>query len=206
MRKQMPKTHHGLDMMPCLSALQKAIRRGQAEIAMQFASELMHTSKAFFTAVCNRLEIVSHEDVGVRMAIQFTATCVEQAKRHYQADKIGPSRLMIGNAIRFLCESKKTRAGTNFAAAIGLENLNEPTVPKIPDFAYDVHTREGRKMGRGIDHFLADGAKLSNAISPNAADLKFEQRAIAQWKKKYAAGSGKVGPFIFKTFFSDEAI
>jgi replication-associated recombination protein RarA len=182
----MPKTHHGLEMMPCLSALQKAIRRGQAPVAMQFACELMHTSKAFFTAVCNRLEIVSHEDVGVRMAIQFTATCVEQAKRHYSADKIGPARLMIGNAIRFLCKSEKTRAGTYFAAAIGLENLNEPEVPRIPDYAYDVHTREGRRMGRGIDHFLSDGAKLVNPITPTVQDRIYEKRAVTQWKKKYA--------------------
>jgi replication-associated recombination protein RarA len=182
MKKQMPKTHHGLAMMPCLSALQKAIRRGDAETAMQFACELMHTSKAFFTAVCNRLEVISHEDVGVRMAIQFTATCVEQAKRHYQPDKIGPARLMIGNAIQFLCASKKTRAGTSFAAAIGLENLNEPAVPKIPDYAYDVHTREGRRMGRGIEHFLKEGSKLSNEIKGSDP---YKARAIAQWKQKY---------------------
>jgi replication-associated recombination protein RarA len=180
-----PKTHHGLPMMVCLSAIQKAIRRGKPETAMQFACELMHTSKAFFTAVCNRLEIISHEDVGIPDAIQFTATCVEQAKRHYKPDAIGPARLMIGNAIRFLCESKKTRAGTHFAAAIGLENLDrELAVPIIPDYAFDVHTAEGRRMGRGIDHFLAEGAKLSNPI-PSWKDDRYEARAIGQWKKKY---------------------
>ena len=179
-----PTTHHGLPMLLCLSALQKAIRRGKAEAAMQFASELMHTSKAFFTSVCNRLEIISHEDVGLPDAIQFTAICVEQAKRHYKPDTIGPSRLMIGNAIRFLCQSRKTRAGTHFAAAIGLENLNEPFAPKIPDYAFDMHTLEGRRLGRGIDHFLAEGAKLSNAIPSDKFDQAYLARATAQWEKK----------------------
>ena len=169
-------------MMLCLSALQKAVRRGKAEVAMQFAAELMHTSKPFFTAVCNRLEVISHEDVGQRMAIQFVATCVEQAKRHFDSAKPGPARLMIGNAIRFLCESKKSRAGTSFAAAIGLENLNG-SVPEIPDSTYDVHTREGRAMGRGLDHFIKEGAKLSNEITGEDPYLK---RAVAQWKIRYA--------------------
>jgi replication-associated recombination protein RarA len=179
--KNIPKTHQGLEMLLCLSALQKAVRRGQAEAAMQFASELMHTSKPFFTAVCNRLEVISHEDVGQRMAIQFTATCVEQAKRHYKHEAIGPARLMIANAILFLCESKKSRAQTTFSAAVGLENLNG-LVPKIPDEAYDVHTREGRSMGRGLDHFLKEGAKLSNEIK---CEDPYRARAVVQWKKRY---------------------
>ncbi len=176
-----PNTHHGKPLMPCLSALQKAIRRGDAETAMQFASELLHTSKAFFTAVCNRLEIISHEDVGVPEAILFVATCVEQAKRfHKPPPDIGPARLMIGNAIRFLCQSRKTRAGTNFAAAIGLENLNG-TVPEIPDYAYDMHTGEGRRGGRGMEHFLSE-LKMTKEIPLTAADRRYRDRAIAQWE------------------------
>ncbi|MBR1191565.1 hypothetical protein JQ609_12730 [Bradyrhizobium sp. AUGA SZCCT0169] len=30
---------------------------------MEFAIELMHTSKAFHSTVCKRLEIISHEDI-----------------------------------------------------------------------------------------------------------------------------------------------
>src|SRR5690625_1039311 len=32
---------------------------------------------------------------------------------------------------------------------------------EIPDEAKDMHTRAGRQMGRGIDHFFEEGAKLS---------------------------------------------
>jgi hypothetical protein len=31
--------------------------------AMEFAVELMHTSKAFHSMVCNRLEVICHEDL-----------------------------------------------------------------------------------------------------------------------------------------------
>lgn len=183
-------THHGLDAFECISTLQKAIRRGMEELAMEMACELMHTSKAFFTMACNRIEVTAHEDVGLPDAIQFTALCLEQAKRHYKPDKIGPARLMVGNVIRYLCASERTRAGTHFAAAIGLENLGGK-VPQIPEWAYDVHTAKGRKMGRDLDHFLEHGAKLSNEVQ--MPDHYFG-RAKAQWAKKYGATANEQLP------------
>jgi 7-cyano-7-deazaguanine synthase in queuosine biosynthesis len=58
-----PDTKNGLNAMTCVSAMQKAIRRGMEREAMEFASELMHTSKAFHTMTCNRLEVIRHEDL-----------------------------------------------------------------------------------------------------------------------------------------------
>ena len=42
-----PDTKNGIPAMACVSAMQKAIRRGMEREAMEFAIELMHTSKAF---------------------------------------------------------------------------------------------------------------------------------------------------------------
>ena len=33
---------------------------------------------------------------------------------------------------------------------------------ELPDFVYDQHTAEGRKLGRGLKHFLEEGCKLEN--------------------------------------------
>jgi len=49
--------------MAVVSAMQKAIRRSLEREAMEFAAELMHTSKAFHSMVCNRLEVICHEDL-----------------------------------------------------------------------------------------------------------------------------------------------
>jgi hypothetical protein len=59
-----PDTKNGLPAMACVSAMQKAIRRGLEKEAMEFAVELMHTSRAFHSMVCNRLEVICHEDAG----------------------------------------------------------------------------------------------------------------------------------------------
>ena len=56
-----PATIHNMPSMAC-SAMQKAIRRGMEKQAMEFACELLHTSRAFHTMVCNRLETICHED------------------------------------------------------------------------------------------------------------------------------------------------
>ena len=178
-----PPTKNGLPAMACVSATQKAIRRGMEREAMEFACELMHTSKAFHTMVCNRLEIISHEDLDTLAApwvVPFVATAVAQSKERY-GKSIGEARLMIGNAIRMMCRSPKSRAGCHFAAAIGLRSMLEDFAPTIPDWANDQHTLEGKRMGRGLDHFRKEGAKL---IPPPTADDPYEDEAYRLWTMK----------------------
>ena len=82
--------------------MQKAIQRGMEREAMQFAVELMHTSKAFHSMVCNRLVVISHEDLDTLAApwvVSFVATALAQSRNRY-SKSIGEARLMVGNAIR----------------------------------------------------------------------------------------------------------
>ena len=77
-----PDTVNGLPAMACVSAMQKCIRRGMEREAMEFAVELLHTSKAFHSMVCKRLEIISHEDIDTNanpMIVPFVAPAVAQA-------------------------------------------------------------------------------------------------------------------------------
>jgi hypothetical protein len=64
------------------------------------------------------------------------------------------------STIRLMCRAAKSREGDHFAAAIGLRSLLEGFAPEIPDWANDQHTLAGRKLGRGLDHFRQEGAKL----------------------------------------------
>jgi replication-associated recombination protein RarA len=179
-----PDTRSGLNAMACLSALQKCIRRGMEREAMEFACELLHTSKAFHSMVCKRLEIISHEDIDTQAdpaIVPFVATAVAQAMKWYDAEKPGASRLAIGNVIRMMCRSPKSRAGCHFAAAIGLRSMLEDFVPAIPDWANDQHTLAGKKLGRGLDHFRKEGAKL---VPPPTGDDPYEDEAYRLWQIK----------------------
>jgi replication-associated recombination protein RarA len=164
--------------------MQKCIRRGMEREAMEFAVELLHTSKAFHSMVCKRLEIISHEDIDTQAdpaIVPFVATAVAQAMRWYDAEKIGKSRLAIGNATRLMCRAAKSREGDHFAAAIGLRSMLEGFAPTIPDWALDQHTLAGRKLGRGLDHFRKEGAKL---IPPPTEPDPFEDEAYRLWAIK----------------------
>jgi hypothetical protein len=97
-----PATRNGLPSMACVSAMQKCIRRSMEREAMEFAVELMHTSKAFHSMICNRLIVICHEDLDTLAApwvVPFVATAVAQSKERYSS-KIGEARLMVGNASR----------------------------------------------------------------------------------------------------------
>jgi replication-associated recombination protein RarA len=179
-----PDTRNGLPAMACVSAMQKAIRRGLEREAMEFAVELIHTSKAFHSMVCKRLEIISHEDIDTQAEpsiVAFVATAVAQAMKWYDAEKLGASRLAIGNAIRLMSRAKKSREGDHFGAAIGLRSLLEGYAPTIPDWANDRHTLAGKKLGRGLDHFRKEGAKL---VPPPTGDDPYEDEAYRLWALK----------------------
>jgi hypothetical protein len=88
---------------------------------------------------------------------------------------------MVGNSIRMMCRSPKSRAGCHFAAAIGLRSMLEDYAPEILDWANDQHTLAGRKLGRGLKHFREEGARL---IPPPTADDPYEDQAYRLWAIK----------------------
>jgi replication-associated recombination protein RarA len=178
-----PDTKSGLPAMACVSAMQKSIRRGLEREAMEFAVELMHTSKAFHSMVCNRLEVICHEDLDTLAAphvVPFVAASLAASRERY-SKSVGEARLMVGNCIRMMCRSLKSRAGCHFAAAIGLRSMLEGFAPEIPDWALDQHTMKGKAMGRGLDHFRKEGAKL---IPPPTEPDPYEDEAYRLWAIK----------------------
>ena len=178
-----PDTKNGLPAMACVSAMQKCIRRGMEREAMEFAVELIHTSKAFHSMVCNRLEVICHEDLDTLAAphvFPFVAASLA-ASRERNSKSIGEARLMVGNVIRMMCRSPKSRAGCHLVAAIGLRSLLEGYAPTIPDWACDMHTMKSRAMSRGLDHFRKEGAKLA---PPPIGDDPYEDEAYRLWAIK----------------------
>jgi replication-associated recombination protein RarA len=187
-----PNTKNDLPAMACVSAMQKCIRRSMEREAMEFACELIHTSKGFHSWVCRRLEVISHEDCDTadRTIVPFVKVCVDQAMKWYDADRIGASRMAIGNAIRAMCRARKSREGDHFGIAVGLANQIGGFVPTIPDHAHDMHTFEGRKLGRGLQHFREEGAKLVPPVEPDQYEseaYRWLEAKAKQSKPKKAA-------------------
>lgn len=154
--------------------------------AMQFAIELMHTSKGFHSMVCKRLQVISHEDIDTGAdprIVPFVKASCEQANTWYDPDaaKLGKSRMAVGNSIRMMCRAVKSREGDHFAASLGWASILEKFKPELPDWAFDKHTSKGKKLGRGLDHFRTESTKLVPPVKKKDA---YEDEAYRLWKLK----------------------
>lgn len=181
-----PRTKNGLPAFACISAMQKCIRRGMEKEAMQFAVEMMHSSKAFCSMATKRLEVISHEDVDTQTQphiAPFVKAACEQARSWWDADpaKCGKARMAVGNAIRMMCRATKSREGDHFQASIGWAEVLEHFTPEIPDWAYDQHTYEGRAKKRGLKFFREESTKL--VPKPKKKD-RYEDEAYRLWQLK----------------------
>ncbi len=171
------RTAGGYDVWETMSALQKAVRRGQEEMALFWALEL-ETAGALWMAL-HRLHVIAMEDVGLGdpSAVVFALTCLNEAYSWHRA-KQKEWELPLGNAIMSLCRAKKSRVGDHFAQLL-LAKRREGWHPEVPDEARDKHTAAGRRLGRSFRHFVEIGALLVNK-APDVPD-PYEAEMTARW-------------------------
>ena len=69
-------------------------------------------------------------------------------------------------------------------------------MPEIPDYALDMHTRRGGKMGRGINHFYEEGSKVSPDMGSKYKEegREFEQTELAKAYRKKPKPKDVKGP------------
>ncbi len=155
------------------SALQKAIRRCDSIGAMYSALRLLELAGSY--VVWRRLMIIAVEDVGQSEAIaavdslyrifQFLGKSSKKGKESWER------KMCVVRAALILAESKKDRRADEFLDLLeavekhkvdvkNLELLKDAMQP--PDYAYDMHTKEGRKMGRGLLYWYQVSSKCEN--------------------------------------------
>jgi replication-associated recombination protein RarA len=171
-----PTTPKGYDFHEVLSALQKEIRRGNEYQAVYWATELESFNA---TALWNRLRVIASEDIGI--ANPMAPLVVDVLEKNY-ADALQRQndswKLFLVNAVLYLARSPKSRIVDNLLIAV----YNEERKLEIPDYALDMHTYRGRKMGRGIEHFFAEGAKLANQAMEDPYEEKAKQILLKKEK------------------------
>lgn len=169
-------TKKGYDFYEVASAFQKSIRRGLLEDAMYWGIELYESSYAEYA--WKRMVIMASEDVGLGepscivqiMALKQSYDYLEL--RHDQ----GAKKLPFTQAVVVLVKSRKSRFVDHAITVYWQQNREE--VKPIPDWAYDMHTRKGKAMGRGLSYFYKESCMIANA---NKVDGEEELERIA-WK------------------------
>ena len=169
-----PTTRRGYDIFEVVSALQKTIRRGNEYQAVYWAKEL----ESFNARILwNRLRVIASEDIG--LANPLAPLVIDVLEKNYAnalARQNDSWRLFVVNAVLYLARSPKSRIVDNLLNVV----YNDESKLEIPDYALDMHTYRGRKMGRGLEHFFAEGAKLAN----QAMEDPYDKRAFETLMKK----------------------
>ncbi len=173
MTKKTPRRYEPYEL---ISALQKFVRRSMEEEAMFCFLEL--ESHGLYHIAKNRLMVIVYEDVGIGnpSLANSIGMHIEQMDKWFKA-KNGAWRLVLSYIILEACRGTKDRTSDQFVCAIAGRitsgwrvNLDDY------DFVFDKHTRKGKKMGRGIDHFYDEASKIIN--SPLSEDYKEEERGL----------------------------
>lgn len=158
------ETSHGFAADELTSVLQKAIRRGELENALAVAYEMYSFSAELEEHLWRRLEVISVEDVGFG---RVDAPVVIDAlyRMHLRVPRPRGDRfLFAAHAVRLLATSVKDRTSDELANWAALSVDGGERLPEVPDVALDMHTRRGREMGRGLTHFLTEGAVVANEL------------------------------------------
>lgn len=160
----------GVDVLK--SALQKCIRRGMADSAMYFALRLCEES--WFMA-WKRLSVIAVEDCGQPEAILAVGELYRMfmsAKKQAKGSELTwDMKRAVACAGKILADSPKDRRADEFLELIdafqkygnkfGLETLKK-SIEAVPDEAYDVHTKQGRMMGRGSLYWYDTSSETVN--------------------------------------------
>jgi replication-associated recombination protein RarA len=156
------KTVHGFNADEIISAFQKSIRRGLVENALLLAYEMSSTSPELEEHLWARLTVISVEDVGDGSFME--PVIVDTLYRMHQRFPRGAFDrfLFATHAVRLLAGRTKDRITDEMANWVKLAVDVRGVRPDIPDVAYDMHTRLGQEMGRGLEHFLKEGAIVAN--------------------------------------------
>jgi replication-associated recombination protein RarA len=155
-------TIKGYNPYDVMSALQKSVRRGMEEEALFWAFEFAESG--LIKIPLARLKVMAHEDIGTgdMTSAMFAIKAIEDTQEWYPTN--GAWRLSFTNAVLALCRANKSRDSDNAQAAILYRRRTGQNL-EIPDYAFDKHTRTGKKMGRGVDHFCDEATILDKDTS-----------------------------------------
>lgn len=175
------RTRHGLPGDEVISALQKEIRRSQAENAALLAYEMITTSPELEAKLWQRLLAICVEDIGwgeVQAPILIYTLYQMHQSFGYGT---GERRLFAIHAVRYLCACVKDRSSDEMASWIKRQVENGQLLPTIPDYALDMHTGRGQLMGRDHRHFYEEAAKIQPELSNR--DVTYYQRLLELLKQ-----------------------
>ncbi len=174
---QRTTTEHGFAADEVISALQKSIRRGLVDNALLLGWEMYVTSPEMEEMLWSRLCVISVEDVGLGnpTAPILAQSLFEMHKRYSRPEH--DRFLFAAHLIRVLATGKKDRTTDDMVNWVKHSISLGESLPEVPDFALDMHTRRGEEMGRDYRYFLEEASKVAPEIE--GRDEKYRNWILA---------------------------
>lgn len=173
-----------------ISALQKAIRRGDEERALFYAIDVHEGG--YYKYVWKRLGVIASEDIGIadssiQVLVQACSAAFEKTVRKGQ----GGETTILAHAVLAMCRAPKNRMCDD-AACLMLRRLDDGDFPDPGVAAIDCHTAPGKERlarvssqtGRpvaelaDIEFYLKGGAALKGEVTLEGIDwsMKWMER------------------------------
>jgi len=158
------ETVHGYPLDEVVSALQKAVRRSHVDEAMWWAVELNVSGMGGYC--WRRLMVIANEDIGMAApealvlvnALYQMSDVLKKAQAGPAAEKAAREweSEPLMHAVIALAKAPKNRELADAYSTIKLR-MERGERRVVPDHALDLHTAEGRRMGRREGHFQRVG-------------------------------------------------
>lgn len=153
------KSVHGIHCDELISMLQKSIRRADEKNALAAAYELHISSPQLSDKLWRRLLTISVEDIGFgNIHAPEVIWSLYKMKKDFSY-RAGDQAMLFVYAVRYLCRSVKERSSDELKCMLQTSAQHGFT-SEIPDYTFDMHTVQGREMGRGEVHFLEEASRV----------------------------------------------
>jgi MgsA AAA+ ATPase C terminal len=157
-RQRAPRQTFSQQTTPAVTCAARWPRRCRSRVAAG------RSASGFGNYVWKRLRIIASEDVGLTLtetviAVRALYENWNELRKTVKPPYEGFVRIFLLHAAVLLARAPKSRMLDH--ALIAMYAGERPRF-EVPDHALDRHTERGRRMGRGYDHFLAEGAQLAN--------------------------------------------
>lgn len=178
------QTDKGYDFFEASSAFQKCVRRNLEDDALYWGTEFINANMHNY--LWKRILIITMEDVGLanhNAPAHITGLYAIYQDMLKRKDKHW--KLATFQAIMYLCRSDKSRL-VDWTKNTQL-HYHRTENKEVPDFALDIHTRRGKKMGKTINDFFTEGSKLEPHVyldkEKEREDLEFAYKQKSQQEK-----------------------
>lgn len=179
-------TPRGYAMDEAVSALQKAIRRARPLEAIYWGHELWEKYPAYFW---RRMMIIVSEDCAATPDAAVTvgqlAMNAQLASKNFAKGQCGG--IIEAQAILVACRAPKSKEALDAVSLVREAKVRGLRI-EPPDYAVDLHTSRGKRMGRDIQHFIEHGRLIAGELGQNDYE-------IARWgeKQPYLGEPGEDG-------------